>query len=54
MRGLSRTTAAGRPLALADLDKDGFGDLVTSNHGDLDDFASISVLINKFNLTTLP
>jgi hypothetical protein len=54
MRGLSRTTAAGRPLALADLNQDGFNDIITSNHGTAADEGSISVLINTLVVSTTP
>ncbi len=36
---------------IADLDQDGFGDIITSNHGAP---GSISVLINKFQLISIP
>ncbi len=35
-------------VVLADMDQDGFNDIITSNHGELDEYASLSVLINKF------
>jgi hypothetical protein len=41
-------------VIVADMDQDGFGDIVTSNHGTVNDIGTISVLINKFQLTTLP
>lgn len=40
---------------IADLDQDGFGDIITSNHGGhLQDGGTISVLINKFQLIAIP
>ncbi len=48
---------ADRPfrVVITDLDQDGFGDIVTSNHGDSpNDVGTISVLINKFMVSTTP
>ena len=37
------------------MDQDGFGDIITSNHGQtLNDVGTISVLINTFELISLP
>ncbi len=38
-------------VTIVDLDQDGFGDIITSNHGAP---GSISVLINKFQLISIP
>ncbi|MDQ7013882.1 MAG: VCBS repeat-containing protein [Planctomycetota bacterium] len=48
---------AHRPLriTIADLDQDGFGDIISSNHGEtINDVGTISVLINTFELISLP
>ncbi|MFG0244251.1 MAG: hypothetical protein ACF8R9_15830 [Phycisphaerales bacterium JB054] len=45
---------AARPIrvAVADMDQDGFSDIITSNHGEVNDPASISVLINEFTISS--